>query len=85
MKSDFVVNKFRGIYIPYCVYKLSYHGECSHDGKRYSHRSGDYLYYDKYKIYSNVDTDYEGVSYDLISNFYDKFSHSIPFNFKECK
>ncbi len=82
MKSDIVVSKFRGIYIPYCIYKVSYHGKSVNHGSKYSHRSGDYVYYNDYSISAKVDTDCDGVSYDLISNFYDKFSHSIPYNYK---
>lgn len=85
MKSDIIVNKFRGIYIPYCVYKLTFHGVKSYDGERYKGRWGDYKYYNDYKISARVDAEYEGLSYDLISNFYDKFSHSIPHDFKKVQ
>lgn len=85
MKSDIVVSKFRGIYMPYCVYKLSHHGITSNTGKKYKYRRGDYVYYDDYKITSEVNTDYEGLSYDLISNFYDRFSGAIPYNFNEAQ
>ena len=85
MKSDIIVNKFRGIYIPYCIYKLSFHDKSINKGSKYKYRSGDYEYYDDYKIYADVDADYDGISYDLISNFYDKFSHSIPYDFKTAE
>ena len=85
MKSDIVVSKFRGIYIPYCVYKTSFHGKTSNNGSKYKYRSGDYEYYDDYTVHAYVDADYDGVSYDLLSNFYDKFSHAIPHNFKEAE
>ena len=85
MKSDIVVNKFRGIYIPYCIYKLSFKGVSSHKGERYKGRVGDYVYYDDYSISANVDAEYDGVSFDLISNFSDKFSQSIPHDFKEAE
>lgn len=85
MKADITVSKFRGIYIPYCIYTLAFHGKTSNNGSRYSHRSGDYVYYNDYVIHAQVDADYEGISYDLISNFYDKFSHAIPFDFKKSE
>lgn len=85
MKSDIVVNKFRGIYIPYCVYKLSFKGKTSHKGERYKYSLGDYKYYDDYEISAEVNAEYDGISYDLISDFYDKFSHSIPHDFKEVE
>lgn len=85
MKSDVVVSKFRGIYIPYCVYKLSFHGNTTNKGSKYAYRLGDYVYYNDYEIQARVDADYDGISYDMISNLYDKFSHSIPHNFKEAE
>ena len=85
MKKDTVVNKFRGIYIPYGVYKVSCHGNCSNTGSKYNHRSGDYVYYDDYSVVVRTDSEYEGMSYDLISKYYDKFSQAIPFDYKSCK
>lgn len=85
MKDDIVVSKFRGIYIPYCIYKMSFHGVSTNKGSKYSHRRGDYEYYDDYKIDAVVDADYDGISYDMVSNLYDKFSHSIPHSFKEAE
>lgn len=83
MKSDVVLEKFRGIYLPYCIYKMEHHGSCSNKGSKYSHRSGDYVYYDDYTITSDVDCSYDGVSYDLISKYYDKYSTAIPFDYKK--
>lgn len=84
MKSDLVVEKFRGIFIPYCVYKASIHSNTSNIGSVYSHRSGDYVIYNDYNITARVDADYDGISYDLLSKFYDSYSTSIPFDFKEA-
>ena len=84
MKSDMVVKKFRGIYMPYAIYKLVHNGDCVNKGKKYSHRSGDYVYYDDYDIHAVVDASYDGVSFDLLSKFYDDYSQSIPFNSKEA-
>ena len=85
MKVDIVLSKFRGIYIPYCIYKLSCHEKTTNKGEKYSHRFGDYVYYDTYNIYAKVDADYDGVSYDMLSNFYDRFSHAIPHNTNEAE
>lgn len=85
MKSDIVVSKFRGIYIPYCVYHLAFDGKVTNKGSKYNHRSGDYIYYDDYEITSDVSADYDGISYDLISNFDDIFSQAIPHDFKGIK
>ena len=84
MKDEFTVEKFRGIFIPYVIYKTSLHGKCTNKGSKYSHRSGDYVYYDDYRIDANVDADYNGISFDLLSKFYDDFSINIPFNFNEA-
>ena len=85
MKSDIVISKFRSIYIPYGIYKLEYHGNCSNNGSKYNHRKGDYIYYDDYSIVADVDSEYEGISFDLNSKFYDKYSHFIPFDFKKVE
>ena len=85
MKSDIVVKKFRGIYMPYAVYELVHHGDCVNKGKKYSHRSGDYVYYDDYDIHAVVNASYNGISYDLLSKFYDDYSQAIPFNAKEAE
>ena len=82
MKSDLVVNKFRGIYMPYGVYNLEFHGDATNKGSKYSHRTGDYVYYDDYQIHAQVDATYQGISFDLLSKFYDEYSHAIPFNFQ---
>lgn len=83
MKSDLVVEKFRGIYMPYCIYKLEYQGPRTEKGSKYSHRTGDYQYYNDYTINFDVDAKYEGFSYDLASKLYDKYSEAIPFQEKE--
>ena len=82
MKSDIVLKKFRGIYMPYGIYNLGFSGECVNHGEKYSHRSGNYDYYDKYDLKANVQSTYNGISYDLLSKFYDDYSQAIPFNYK---
>lgn len=83
LKSDITLEKFRGIFIPYAIYKLEHHGQTSNKGEKYSHRMGDYVYYDKYTITANIDASYDGISYDLISKFYDKYSTAIPYDFTQ--
>ena len=84
MKEDLVIQKFRGIYMPYAIYHFSHDGNCDNKGKKYNHRSGDYVYYDIYSIKSDVSADYNGISYDLLSIYDDRFSQSIPFDFNEA-
>ena len=85
LKEDVVVEKFRGIYMPYAVYKLVFKGNTKNKGSVFAYRGGDYKYYNDYEVTSDVDAEYIGMSYDLASNFYDKFSSAIPFNYKEKK
>lgn len=81
MKSDLVAKKFRGIYMPYGIYTLQHNGDCINKGKKYSHKSGNYDYYDDYDIHAQVDASYDGISFDLMSKFYDEYSHTIPFDY----
>lgn len=81
MKSDIVVSKFRGIYIPYCVYKVSCHEKVYNNGKIYTGREGDYKCYDEYEIAAQIDSDVDGIAFDIVSALYDQFSHSIPHDF----
>ncbi len=85
MKEDMVIEKFRGIFMPYAIYSLDFHGTNTSKGSKYSHRQGDYVIYDDYHINADLDVQYKGMSFDLSSNFYDQFSQSIPFNNKESK
>ncbi|MBR4672810.1 MAG: hypothetical protein IKO78_06430 [Bacilli bacterium] len=85
MKSDIVVSKFRGIYMPYCIYTLSKKGNVENKGSKFKKRRGDYDYYDDYRIDSDIDAEYSGISYDLVAKFYDRYSQAIPFNHKEME
>ena len=85
MKDDIVVEKFRGIYMPYCIYTLSFHDVASNKGHKYTHHKGNYDYYDDYAISSKVDADYEGISYDLVSKLFDKYTEHIPYDFKQAE
>ena len=84
MKDEMTIEKFRGIFMPYAIFKTSFHGMTSNNGRRYSHRFGDYVYYDLFTIKAQVDADYEGMSYDVLSKFYDEYSGGIPFDFNEA-
>ena len=85
MKDDIVVEKFRGIYMPYCIYKLSYHDDAVNTGHVYTHHKGNYDYYDNYSLTLRVDTDYQGISYDLVSKLFDKYTDSIPYDFTKAE
>ena len=85
MKSDITISKFRGIYMPYCIYKLTHNGKCTNVGSKRSGRVGDYVIYTDYKIDAEVDGCYDGISFDLLSKFYDTYSQAIPFDFSEAE
>ena len=85
LKKDSQVDKFRGIYMPYAIYNLKKDGIINNYGELYRTRIGDYEYYDKYKVTSDVDVSYEGISFDLVSRFYDNYSTSIPFDFNKAE
>lgn len=84
-KKDIILKKFRGIYMPYEIYDIESHENFEAKGERYSHRSGDYVIYDVYRITGKVDANYDGLSFDLSSSYSDDVSQAIPFNFKEGK
>ena len=85
MKEDVIVQKFRGIYMPYGIYNLEHTGASHNSGRKYAYRRGDYVYYNTYDIIADVDAHCYGISYDLSSDFYDRFSHSTPHDFREAK
>lgn len=83
LKDDVIIDKFRGIYMPYSIYSFEYNGPCTNTGSKYSYHSGDYDYYNDYDIKCDVDASFDGVSKDLRSNFYDKFSENLIFDLNE--
>ena len=81
LKDNLVLEKFRGIYIPYVIYNIGYNGNAKNEGRKYSHRNGDYEYYNEYDVNYDVSATYDGISFDLLSKFYDKYSNAIPYDF----
>ena len=81
MKEDTVIEKFRGIYMPYWIYDFKENRPASLRGQE-DHRSGDYIIHTHYDINTNVDADYNGLAYDASSQFNDNLSEAIaPFDF----
>lgn len=80
------VEKIRGIYMPYWIYSFEKNGETKAKGSKYSHRSGDYEYYDDYTLTTDIDAECSGIIHDATSNFSDRLSEAIaPFSVKEKK
>ena len=76
-------DSFRGIYMPYWVYDMSQTGQITVATSE-SHRSGDYIITDHYKMSGNLDNFYNGVSYDASSSFADDISSDIaPYSVRE--
>lgn len=66
--------------MPYWVYDYSINGPVSVRGEK-THRSGDYIIKDNYRVDSDVDGFYGGLSYDASAAFSDALSEAVaPFN-----
>lgn len=85
LKNPAYIDSFRGIYIPYWTYYIRQDGPISLDGE-HSHRSGNYIYTDHYKLGGDLHAYYKGLSYDASSSFDDKISFDIaPFDVQGMK
>lgn len=80
-----VVDGFRGIYMPYWSYEINQSGNIELKGEQ-TRYSGNYTYYDEYKLEGIIDGSYEGIVFDASSSFYDDYSQCIsPFDIKDIK
>ncbi len=83
MKEDAQIDKFRSIYMPYWIYSFDYDGAIVTEGKT-STRRGDYIYTRHYRLETEANLDYEGISFDASSSFADNLSESVsPFEMSE--
>jgi DNA-directed RNA polymerase subunit RPC12/RpoP len=85
MKDDIVFNKIRGIFMPYGIYKVGCHENIKNKGKKYSHRAGNYDVYNDYEVTARVDAEYDGISFDLVSKYYDNYSNAIPYDYSQIE
>lgn len=86
MANEQQIQKIRGIYMPYWIYSFEKNGEQTDKGSKYSHRVGDYVYYDDYNIKTNINAKYSGITHDASANFADSLSEVIaPFSVKDKK
>ena len=86
MLDDVVVNNFRGIYMPYEIYNFVPNRKLSCTGRKYYKTFMNYEYYHIYGITGDVDGYINGLSYDCVSRFHDKYSEAIgPFDFSKAK
>jgi len=85
LKDETLIEKFRGIYMPYWVYSFEKNEGIGFPGSK-TCRSGDYLITDHYELKSQVEANYEGLSYDASSTFADSLSDAIaPFDLRQKK
>lgn len=79
------IKKFRGIYMPYWVYSLRRVGSTFFHATR-STREGDYIHTEHYNLECDVNMEYNGITFDASSSFYDSLSNAIaPFQTKTAK
>ena len=79
------LDRFRGIYIPYWIYKVRFNDQVTVKGTR-SHRDGSYTVTDEYRLTCSVSGDYDGIPYDASSSFDDTIARMIaPYRAKSLR
>lgn len=77
------IQGFRGIYMPYWLYKTKHSDKVNLKGEK-EYRKGDYKYTDHFDVSASVEAEYNGFYYDASSTFYDDISESLnPFDFND--
>ncbi len=77
LKDASFIDGFRGIYMPYWIYRIKQKNYTAHLSGEKSHRSGDYIITDHYDLTVNIDNDYDGFAHDAASDFADSISERI--------
>ena len=70
------LEKFRGIYIPYWLFDVQFHGVSSIMGSK-EHREGDYIVRTEYELRGDLDAAYPNIYYDASSSFDDSIGETI--------
>lgn len=85
LKDEALIEKFRGIYMPYWVYSFEKREPITFTGKK-NYRRGDYVITDHYRLDCAVEEDYRGLAYDASATFSDSLSNAIaPFDLRQGK
>ena len=85
LKDSKFIDGFRGIYMPYWTYYVTQKAPISLPAKK-SHRSGDYIITDHFRLEGDLDAYYKGLSYDASSSFDDSISEKLaPYDVKNMK
>lgn len=83
LKDPQYLDKFRGIYMPYWVYRIKQEGAFNLKAKKVSH-SGNYEITKHYEIQGNLDAEYNGLSHDASSYFADPTTECLaPYHNKD--
>lgn len=85
LKEENHISRFRSIYMPYWVYSFEKSGHVAFRGSS-SQRSGDYVITKYYKLESDVEAKYKGLTFDAAASFSDNLSNAIaPFEWREAR
>lgn len=85
LKDPKFIDGFRGIYMPYWTYYVAQKTPISLPANK-SHRSGDYIITDHFRLEGDLDAYYKGLSYDASSSFDDSISEKLaPYDVKNMK
>ncbi|MCI8800524.1 MAG: hypothetical protein HFH88_12045 [Lachnospiraceae bacterium] len=85
LKNEEILERFRGIYMPYWIYCFEKRGEVTFSGEK-SHREGDYVITDHYRLECGIEEEYRGLAYDASASFSDHLSNAIsPFDLRQSK
>ncbi len=80
LKDPEYLERFRGFYIPYWLYRIRVNGDIHIPGN-VTHRTGNYINTDHYDLTCRLDADYDSAFYDASSSFDDHISENIaPFD-----
>ena len=79
LKNDTFLNGFRGMYLPFWSYDISFTKKPKIK-KVYSEQSGGYIIKDTYEFTGDLDASYKGVAFDASSRFEDGLSRqALPY------
>ncbi len=79
------LERFRGIYIPYWLYRITFKENAAVPGRR-TYRKGNYEYSEEYTINVDMKGGYRDLAYDASVSFNDRLADTIaPFSHKKMK
>ena len=83
MQQDMLIERLRGIYMPYWLYRIKHEGNIYVNGI-HQYRRGEYIHVDTYSISAFLKAHSDGIAFDGSASFSDNLSRGIaPFDTKE--